>query len=237
MESKDNFYKSYSQFGEDLMLKSIFAYIFNMDLKNLKYVDIGANFPITISNTFNLYENGGSGILVEPNPSFLPLYSLERPRDIVISAGIKFKDGADEALYYDFGYYSIGLNTFSEERKNEVEKQHKLVKTRKIPLIDINDVFSKMEYIDFVSLDVEGVELEILKTIDFSNKKLRPKLFCVEANKTEIECGYKSELTLFMNSNDYIMVADNFTNVFYADLSQIKANPNFPIYHNGKLFD
>lgn len=236
MEKKTDYKKSYSQFGEDMILKTLFLYLFCKDITNIKYVDIGANYPIEDNNTYNLYLNGGSGILVEPNPYFIPFYKLDRPNDTIINAGIKFDPNIDSALYYDFGYYALGLNTFSEEKKNEVIKYHELKQTHTLPLIDVNDVLSKMDYIDFISLDVEGVELEVLKNVNFDNKQLRAKLFCIEANKTEIECGYKSEVTEFMENNGYIMVADNFTNIFYADLSQIKAQPSVPIMHKGKYF-
>ena len=233
MESTDNFKKSYSQFGEDLIIGSIFNCLFQIGMTNIKYVDIGANYPISDNNTFAFYQQGGSGILVEPNPYFLPFYKLDRPNDIVFNAGIRYESGLESAQYYDFGYEAHGLNTFSEKRKEEVIKRHKLVKTHIIPLIDINEVFSHMEYIDFVSMDIEGFELPILKTLDFNNNAFRPKLFCIEANKSEIECGHNSDLVEYLRSKDYVLVADNFVNQFFVDIKQLRPHEVFDLSHNG----
>ena len=59
---------SYSQHGEDKLVRQLLE---KLNLKDLLYVDIGANHPIKISNTYLLYRNGMRGIVIEPNRDFL----------------------------------------------------------------------------------------------------------------------------------------------------------------------
>ena len=164
------------------------------------------------------YRSGAKGVLIEPNPHFIPLYQEVRPNDKAVHAGINFGTDKNSADYYDFGDVMHGWNTFSAERKDDVIKTYPLQKVHHIPLVNINDVLSSIDGVDFISLDVEGLELEILKTLDFNNEKFRPKMFCIEANKRDITCGYESELVRFMKEKDYVVVADNFINLIFADI-------------------
>ena len=56
--------KTYSQYGEDLILSSAIEYL-KID-ENISYLDIGANHPMSLSNTYLLYKQGASGVLIEP---------------------------------------------------------------------------------------------------------------------------------------------------------------------------
>lgn len=210
----------FSQYGEDIIMSVILQYIFSQDYNNIKYLDIGSNDPKLNNNTYFFYKNKGKGICIEPNPYYAKQYRKIRPSDTFINAGIKFSKNIDSATYYDFGILANGLNTFSEERKNEVIKTYPLEKVHTLPLVDINEQFEKLNGVDIVSIDVEGLELEILKTIDFDNPKYRPKIFCIEANKKEIECGAETELIKYLKERDYILVADNFINLIFADVKQ-----------------
>ena len=215
---------TFAQFGEDVILESLFGFLFSMNSLNLKYLDIGANDPRIGSNTFYFYKRHGSGVLIEPNPYFFPLYKKYRPNDKAIHAGISFDNVLKSADYYDFGKEASGLNTFSSQRKNEVIKNYPLKKIYHIPLLNINEILDSMNGVDFISLDVEGLELEILKTLNFNKPEYRPKMFCIEANKENIAYGYESELVKFMKKNDYIVVADNYINLIFADIKQIRHN-------------
>lgn len=79
-----------------------------------------------------------------------------------------------------------------------------------------------MDRCDFISLDVEGLEMEILKTLNFDNPNYRPKMFCIEANKRNIAYGYETDLVKFMKDHDYVVVGDNFINLIFADIRQIR---------------
>src|SRR6185312_12734233 len=88
-------YKSYSQFGEDIVVQSL--------LRNVKdgiYVDVGAFDPVLYSNTYHFYKKGWHGLVIDPNPELTKRYAFLRPRDIFINCGISDKNG--ELTYYSF---------------------------------------------------------------------------------------------------------------------------------------
>ena len=59
---------SFSQNGEDLLIQAALAMLGIKNPKSMSYLDIGANHPFSLSNTYKFYREGGSGILVEPDP-------------------------------------------------------------------------------------------------------------------------------------------------------------------------
>ena len=86
--------------AEDIL---IFGLCKNFALKGRpvgRYVDIGAFHPIQYSNTYLLYENGWSGVCVEPNPDLADQFVIARPRDIIINRAIAHD--SDTVNYHQF---------------------------------------------------------------------------------------------------------------------------------------
>jgi len=183
---------SFSAYGEDLVIMSWFRR-FGSDLTAIRYVDVGASDPIHLSNTFLLYCAGARGILIEPDPDQAAALRLRRPRDIVINAGASFDERRSAKF---FRMTSSVFNSFSEEQATRVAnmsktwapgQQQEIREAIEMPLVQINEVIR--EHLadrgpDFISVDVEGAELAIAKTIDFSLMKKDPKIpafFCIEA--------------------------------------------------------
>lgn len=214
---------SYSQAGEDKVVDFIMSFFTKIDRTKINYIDIGSNYPNGSNNTFYYYQKGSRGVLIEPNERLCELSRKVRPGDIVINAGVKF-DNQSEATYFSFE--DTGINTFDENRAKEMqEKGHKLLDKKTIKLVSINEVFDKHfkdGKVDFMSLDAESVDLLILKSIDF--KKYRPKVICVEAEKTSLKYGTPNEMVSFMESNNYIIMAD--TSINYIFLAQEEFSPN-----------
>ena len=214
---------SYSQFGEDLILSLFFAH---NEITNPVYLDIGANEPKYISNTYYFYEKGARGVLIEPNPYLYEKLKSQRSNDIVLNVGIGFNDDVEEADFYMFPNYANGLSTFSKNEADHWEKigmkgmgKIPVEKTLKMPLIPINQILEKYfagKSPDFISLDVEGLDLKILKALDF--EKYRPTLICVETMMyDENQKTYKTnEITDFMVSKNYFVYADTRVNTIYC---------------------
>lgn len=226
-------FTSYSQFGEDKVLIPVLCYLFDKGIANISYLDIGSNAPDFDNNTYFFYKRNGNGVLVEPNPVFADITKMIRPRDIFINAGITF-DEKKEALYYDFGENATGWNTFSKQRADEVIAEgHHLKQILNLPLIHINEIldryFSSKE-LDILSIDVEGLDLEIIKSINFN--KYRPKIICVEANKEDLIYACDNQTIKFMISQKYVLVADTFVNFIFADTTQIIPRANYTIKYN-----
>ena len=212
----------YSQFGEDLILAHLFA---QLEIKKPTYLDIGANEPRYISNTYYFYTRGSRGVLIEPNPYLYKKLKNYRPRDIVLNTGIGIND-TTEADFYMFPNYANGLNTFSEKEARHWEEtgmkglgKVAVEKVIKLPLIPINQVLEKYfkdKAPDFISLDVEGLDLEILKSLDFETYK--PAVICVETLAyDENQKGFKlNNIIDFMSEKKYDVYADTSVNTIFC---------------------
>lgn len=205
--------KSYSQCGEDLIIYFLLSLI--KGKAQISYLDIGANHPFHLSNTALLYKNGARGVLVEPDPFFVNLLRSKRPRDTVLSAGVHFL-GENSSEFYIMD--SPTLNTFSPtEVERYIGMGHKLVKKINVSLVDVNEVLEQFQELDFLNLDVEGLDFAILKKIDWERN--RPKCLCVETimYEKENEPKKQTEIIEFMELHNYFVYADTFINTIFVD--------------------
>lgn len=205
---------SFAQQGEDLVMKNI------LDLAGIpkpSYIDIGAHDPIVDNNTFLFYTQGARGVLVEPNPKLAEVLKQRRPGDTVLEIGI----GTDNAAEAD--YYVIEgdgqLNTFSKAQAELLEKREKrkIASVMKRKLVKINEVLEehfKDGGPDLLSIDVETMDLAILKTLDFT--KHRPKVVCVETVDPQTNLVAKPILQ-FMESKGYQIRGGSLVNTIFVD--------------------
>lgn len=208
-------YTSYAQAGEDRVLDYLFA---SMGITQPSYLDIGTNLPIAFNNTYLFYKRGGSGVCVEPDPAIFDELSRVRSRDKCLNIGITH-DERREADFYVFDIPS--LNTLSPEEADlrETAGSHKVKKIIKIPLKTINEVLDENFDLtpDLISIDVEGVDLEVLRSLDF--ERHRPLAICAETityseNRTERKM---TEITDFVTSMGYLVYADTHINTIFVD--------------------
>lgn len=204
---------SFSQCGEDLIVSTALSLI---KKGPYKYLDVGANDPFVLSNTALFYRMGGSGILVEPNPMLARRLEIARGnRDNVFRCGI----GASTQTEADFYIMdSHVLSTFSAEEAARYEKMgHKIVRKMRIPLMDINSLLQRVEGLDFMNLDVEGLDGEILRRIDWHQH--RPACICVETLTYENNRPPEKldEIIHFMREQEYFVFADTFINTIFVD--------------------
>ena len=167
--------KSYSMFGEDLVISKIF--------KNKKkgiYVDVGCYHPIEGSNTYLLFKKGWNGINIDLNKTSIDLFDKARSGDLNLNLAISNKS---KKIKYYFRKKINMLNTINQNfAKNYFLKGFK---TSYIQSQTLNFILKKFKYsqkIDFLNLDIEGNEINALKSLNF--KKYEPKVICVEIHKT-----------------------------------------------------
>ena len=205
--------KSYSQCGEDIIIYYILANFFGRTVPS--YVDIGANHPFDKSNTALLYEKGGRGILVEPNPQLAAVLRARRPHDQVLACGVSISE-ATSAPYFMFDAHT--LNTFSA---SEAARYRALGQVQTgiidVALRNVNEILSQVGEIDFLNLDVEGLDMAILETIDWT--KSRPKVLCVETIQFEVILEPKKiqGIRMFLEMHGYFVYADTFINSIFVD--------------------
>jgi FkbM family methyltransferase len=206
---------SYSQCGEDLIVSFIFMWL---KIKEVTYLDIGAHHPTWLSNTYLFYRNGFRGVLVEADPYLHAQLQRKRPRDLCLSVGIGIGDDREADFYV---MTTRTLNTFSREEahKNQSYGNEKIEQTIRVPLVSVNEIIQNnfMAPPNFVSLDVEGLDLKILQDFDF--ERCRPEVFCIETlTYTEDNSERKiEEIIDFMRSKNYFVYADTFINTIFVD--------------------
>lgn len=157
---------SYSQFGEDAILNTIFR------KQNVGfYVDVGAYHPTHFSNTYALYNKGWRGVLIDPNVTFKALFSILRPRDTFIAAAI----GEGTARYYEYDnplYNSLDHDVSSDRIR--------LMRTTDVQLQPLRAIL-KTPAIDVLSIDAEGYDLAVLQTLDWA---VRPVVIVIEGDES-----------------------------------------------------
>jgi FkbM family methyltransferase len=178
---------SYSAAGEDLLAWSWLSKP-GRDPAEICYLDIGAAHPTALSNTFLLYTRGASGVLVEPDPDQAARLRSIRPRDIVVEAGVAF-DGSTRLTLTKTT--NPMFNSFSRERAMKVVEQSQswlpsqrqqiagCIEAKMIPANDLLVTHFSGRQLDFLSIDAEGADFEILKSIDLA--RFSPRLICIEA--------------------------------------------------------
>jgi FkbM family methyltransferase len=144
---------TYSQFKEEdvFALQLLEAY----DLGKGRYVDIGCNHPTKISNTYKFYRKGYHGILFEPNAELARLNRIFRPRDVVFSSGC-----SNESAIVPF--YISREHVLSSCRKESVKD---IIGVNYINVFRLDDALKHLDrdFIYFMSVDVEGLSMEVLE--------------------------------------------------------------------------
>lgn len=207
---------SFAQFGEDILVDHIFQQILRK--KKITYLDIGTNDPVHGNNTYLFYTKGNVGVCIEPDPDLYKRIFSERKKDVVLNAGIGM--GLEkEGILYTFPHPYTGWNTFSKEEawNKQQETGIQFRGSHKIQFLEMNEIFQKYfdPCPDFVSVDTEGLDLAILKTLDFN--RFQPPVFCVETISFSADNkGQKNSDTAdFLFSKGYVIYADTYANTIF----------------------
>jgi FkbM family methyltransferase len=195
---------SYSQIHEDLIIDAI------LNSEKGFYIDIGANDPQHLSNTKRFYDKGWNGINIDPNPKCYEKFIDTRTRDINLNLGISNTKG--ELQFYELTYPP--LSSFSKEMaiinaENFGIKIEKEYKVKVVSLKDIYEEFVKDKTVDFISIDTEGHEMEVLEGNDWN--LYRPKLLIIETGRLH------AEIYNYVVSKNYSPVIHNNLNGIYIN--------------------
>jgi FkbM family methyltransferase len=165
---------SFSTSFEDVRVKEILA---RLQIDKPFYMDIGVCHPAANNNTFTFYGTG-RGVLVEPNPVMAELIREYRPNDTLINAGAT--DGEDGKLTYVSYPLRPGHNHFLRDGETFGENDSFKADLIDIPVKNINGILEGVhaEELDFLSVDIEGLDYQVMKSID--TEKFRVKVICIE---------------------------------------------------------
>jgi FkbM family methyltransferase len=197
--------KSYSQCGEDIIVD----YVFRLrGICRPSYLDIGAHHPYWISNSALFYERGCRGINIEANPQLIPPFHKYRPDDINLNIGI----GGQEGQLDFYVMEDTSLSTFSlQERDQMVDTGKREAAVIPVRIRTVSAVLSESFgglFPDFLTLDAEGMDLDILRSINFETNW--PKIICVEAAEySPVGAGARRvDLIDFLLSKNYMEYAN-----------------------------
>ena len=195
---------SYSQDGEDMIIRSFYEE--NMTHKGF-FVDVGALHPFRFSNTMHFYEKGWRGINIEPTPNAIELFKKYRPNDIDLTLGI----GETEQALTFYCFNEPALNTFSKAVAEErcLKPAYKITReipVKVLPLAKVLDQYLPVGTgIDFMSIDVEGLDLQVLRSNNWN--KYRPKYLLVEDPLSDVSKAAQSDICQYLSSLQYLLVA------------------------------
>ncbi len=190
---------SFSQEGEDILL----ARMFN-DGRVGTYVDVGAHHPYRFSNTYKFYRLGWRGINVDAMPGSMELFRKRRSRDINLELGV-----AEEAGEMTFNVFSEpALNTFDaaiakarEQDGNPIQQRVK-VQCKPLSAIIAENPLPANGNNSFLSIDVEGLDLQVLRSNDWS--KYRPSLVVAEDIGKSIDELASGAVAIYLRDQGYV---------------------------------
>lgn len=211
----------FAQAGEDAILQAIFQDKLSRGEKGF-YVDVGAHHPQKGSNTYLFYRNGWTGINIDAMPGSMKAFKKLRPKDLNLEIGIS---GTPNIIpFYLVGEHST-MNSFSKDFLIEQGiRNYQEIPVKVIPLQHVLDL-NPVPEIDFLTIDVEGYEVEVIKSNDW--KKYRPRIVVIEMRCENIHHALRTPASMYMREIGYEVIAKNIVNgdiasVFFKDMNYVK---------------
>jgi FkbM family methyltransferase len=202
----------FSETGEDILLREVF------NDQTGSYLDIGSGHPVIGSNTYYFYKKGWRGICVDPQPNLKIAYKILRPKDIFLADVISNKS---KLIYYKFE--NSLLSTSDKKVANFHNKRGLNFQTIELKSVSIKkllprNIDSTENY--FISIDVEGAEIDILKDVDFS--KQRPKAIIIESWSKPWKID--TDIHKFFKSANYELIAYSGLSALFVPLEMKSKN-------------
>ena len=202
---------SYAQEGEDILLNRIFNF-----KQSGVFVDVGAHHPKRFSNTYLFYKMGWRGVNIDAMPGSMAAFHNIRPLDKNIECGVGLKKG--QLTFYIFK--EPALNTFDENQARIYKSEGWELLEEKfvdvLPLVDLLEANLESKEIDFMSIDVEGFELNILRSNNWT--KFRPTFILIEDLKFSFDHLDENQVYQFLIGEGYSIFGKTVNTLLYKAL-------------------
>jgi FkbM family methyltransferase len=202
--------RCYGQDGEDLILNRL------LEGQTIGfYVDVGAHHPVRFSNTYLFYQRGWRGINIDAMPGSMKKFKKVRSRDINIECGVAGTVG--KLMYHQFN--EPALNTFDvNEAEHKNKPPYQMTGTVEVAVERLDALLARYlpsgQQIDFLSVDVEGKDEEVLRSNDWS--RYRPRFILAETLRTDMLDMGKCPVVQFLRSVGYKPVGKAYNTSFFA---------------------
>ena len=228
----------YSQHGEDFLLNEVFK-----EKPTGYYVEIGCLDGVEYSNTYFFEIKGWKGACIEAHNDFIPLLHQNRPGAQVVHCAV----GAEDLESVTFYANKIGsLSTIDKSAEERWKRDYKEFFTgfeeQTVRMRTLTSIFNELKpgNIDFISLDIEGYEVEALKGLDLT--KYKPRIFIIEYKDDEHRAkveqilfphGYKFHTTVGCNLFYGTEAADKkILTKDYGTVNLVMKNPQGDEHHH-----
>jgi FkbM family methyltransferase len=199
----------YSQDGEDLVLRRLVG-----ERADGFYVDVGAHHPVRFSNTYLFYKRGWRGINIDAMPGSMAAFRKIRPRDINIECGVSKIAGT--VPYFRFN--EPALNTFdAREAAFKNSAPYRLIDTIDLRVERLETLLGAhlpaRQTIDFLSVDVEGRDEDVLRSNDWA--RYRPQFVLAESLRSSLNDLGACPIVRFLQSVGYAPVSKAYNTLFF----------------------
>lgn len=208
---------TYSQTGEDRIVMDLLKGIYNGF-----YVEVGSNDPTRYSNTFAFYCNGWRGVAIDANADLIARHRQVRKRDIAVCAAIS--DVEEEVVFVEYDMHQLSaisqqtttVPALSGHRiKSETRRQ-----TVTLTSVLLDTVPAGVA-IDFLSIDVEGHDFNVLQSLDFG--QFRPKVVVIEMHDFQLETYYANPIYQHLTDRGYEFAGYAIWNGYFVDKNYLAA--------------
>lgn len=206
---------SYAQQGEDLVAFRLLRTRCNIGLSQRGfYVDIGAFHPVKDSNTMFLYKRGWSGICIDPQRACIEAFANIRPRDFAVQMAVS--DTVGELMFAAPGD-DVSVHASADPETIELLRARGM-ETYKVPANTADNIIEAYKPegvdIDYINIDVEGLEGAVLSGLDLDRWK--PKLISIEIHAPSIDHAMQSSSYQTLKKAGYVYAAcTSITHFFY----------------------
>lgn len=189
---------SFAQEGEDLLLERLVG-----NRNDGFYVDVGAHHPTRFSNTYLLYKRGWRGINIDAAPGSMRAFRRHRPRDINLELAIGEPGSRTFYVFDDSALNTMSRSLSAERRENTY---YKIVGEQQLSVRPLHDVLAQylpadVERIDLMTVDVEGLDFEVIRSNDWS--RFRPEMLLIEILGSDLEQVLSSPEIEFLSDLGY----------------------------------
>jgi FkbM family methyltransferase len=209
---------SYSQFGEDRILKGLMAKD-GLHIENGGfYLDVGAHHPERFSNTKIFYDLGWSGINIDPNEGIKQKFEESRPRDKTLEIALGKQNGVQEFFNYD----ESALNSLINRDQELINTQYLPSGSKMVQVSTIKEILNQFHKEDipnssFLDIDVEGHELDVLLGNNWDKYKF--SYILIEQKLTSLETIQDCLVSKYLGDLSYKPMAHNGITTIFKNFS------------------